>query len=224
MSLNILCIESSTDYGSVAISSDDKILDREIAVPRQHSVYMLPLVEELLAESGLRKCDLHAISFGRGPGSFTGIRFAISLAQAMGYALEIPLIPVSSLRVLAQRAWREHQCSQVLAALDARLRQVYWGCYEHDPQTNLMRVRGEERLEDPCQVEWPAELSHEWLGIGSGWDHYQDFLKGQWTAGGYPKAFDMATIARYEYQQGHLGSVLEASPSYLRNHIAQAMV
>jgi tRNA threonylcarbamoyladenosine biosynthesis protein TsaB len=222
MSVRILAIETSTHYGSVALSCGDVILYREVEMPRQHSVWILPAIEALLAEADLKKTQLNAISFGRGPGSFTGIRLATSIAQVTALAWDIPVIPVSTLQTLAQQALREHQCDQVLAALDARLCQVYWGCYQRDPQTDLMRRWGEELLDDPQRIQWPAELPIPWKGIGSGWENYPEYLRGEWIAGGYPKAYDTVIIARDEYRQGHVVSALEVQPLYLRNQVAHA--
>ena len=221
MSVKILAIDTATDYGSVAITCDDEILQREIKAPRQHSVEILSMIDALLAEAGFKKTQLDAVSFGRGPGSFTGIRLATSIAQAIAFGLNIPIIPISTLQALAQRAWDEYQYDAVLVALDARLHQVYWGCYQRDTHTNMMLLWGDEQLESPQNIQWPKELSVVWKGIGNGWEHYKKHLKGEWIAGVYPKAYNIAAIARYEYQEGRILSALTVKPFYLRNQVAQ---
>jgi tRNA threonylcarbamoyladenosine biosynthesis protein TsaB len=224
MSLIILALESATEYGSIALSFEDRILTRASKAPKQHSLWILPAVEMLLAEAGLTKKQLNAISFGRGPGSFTGIRLAMSVAQTIAFALNIPVIPISTLQTLAQQAWRINRCTEVFAALDAKLHQVYWGHYRHNPDTGLMQSDSVERVEDPKQIEWSNVLRPARRGIGNGWELYPECFDGEVIAGCYPKAYDMITIARWSYQQGHVVSAAAVKPLYLRDKVAQVTV
>src|SRR6185312_8497502 len=109
MSLRILAIETATHLCSVALLLEGQILHQAITSPQQHSQRILPMLEHLLAEAGLSRSQLDVIAFGRGPGNFTGVRLATSVAQACAFALNRPLVPVSTLRSLAQRAWRLHR-------------------------------------------------------------------------------------------------------------------
>jgi tRNA threonylcarbamoyladenosine biosynthesis protein TsaB len=106
-----------------------------------------------------------AIAFGRGPGAFTGVRIAIGVVQGLAFALERPVLPVSNLAALAQGALREHGVQQVAAAIDARMDEVYWGCYR------ARRAKCAWSAEAVLPPErWLAGGSHgEWFGAGTGW-------------------------------------------------------
>ncbi len=103
---------------------------REAWAPREHGGLILPMLEQLLAEASLDGRSLDAIAFGRGPGAFTGLRLAAAVAQGLGYAWGVPLIPVSDLRALAARVLPADAPGRALVCQDARMAEVYWGCFE----------------------------------------------------------------------------------------------
>ncbi len=105
------------------------MLERYALAPRQHAALMLPMIESLLLEAGLTVKQLDAIAFGRGPGSFTGVRIAASMVQGIAFAAELPVVPVSTLAALALGGMRESNLPRVMAAMDARKDEIYWGCY-----------------------------------------------------------------------------------------------
>ena len=223
--VKILALDTSLEACSAAILVGDEILSRFQIAPAQHTQLILPMVAELLAQAELKLTGLDAIAFGAGPGSFTGLRIACGVAQGLGFGAGLPLIPISSLRALAQGAQREYQAAAVLAAFDARLAETYWGYYEADPE-GLMQAIIPDQLSKPETVFLPAEHSGNCYGLGLGWQSYSEVLKplaAQMTAIDplkYPDAQDIAKLALTEYLAGYLCTPEEAQPFYLRNEVA----
>ncbi len=125
----LLALDTATEACSVALLHDGRVLSHYEVIPRMHAQRLLPMIKDLLAEAGVALSAVDGIAFGRGPGAFTGVRIAIGVVQGLAFALERPVLPVSTLAVLAQRALREQGAQQVAAAIDARMDEVYWGCY-----------------------------------------------------------------------------------------------
>ena len=135
---NFLAIEAASDSCSVALSCNGTRISRIEAAPRMHSRLLYPMLNDVMNEAGIRPNQLDAVVFGNGPGSFTGLRIAASTAQGIGFACDIPLIGVSTLQAMAQQAFIEHQQTQVLAIMDARMNELYLGQYALDSHTGLM--------------------------------------------------------------------------------------
>src|SRR5437016_3154595 len=120
--MKLLAFDTATEVCSVAVWMDGRVHEREERGTR-HSERLLLLVDEVRADGGLALADLDAIAFGRGPGSFTGLRIAAGAAQGLAFGADIPVTPVSTLAAIAESA----AADRVLAAIDARMQQVYWG-------------------------------------------------------------------------------------------------
>ena len=185
--MKLLALETSTEACSVAISLDGKIHER-VDHGQHHSDVILGMVQEVLAESGLSLKQLDAIAFSRGPGSFTSLRIGAGVAQGLAFGADLPVIPVSSLAVLAQGV----DAPKVLAAFDARMNQVYWGAYVRDDK-GLMRLTGTEIVIVPAAVPLPEGSG--WVGAGSGWDQCAAVLTArlgshvsEWRKQVFPKA------------------------------------
>ena len=224
MTTRILAIETSSAACSAALSVDGAVEERYALAPRQHAALILPMIESLLAESGSGVGELDAIAFGRGPGSFTGVRIAASIVQGIAFGADKPVIPVSTLAVLALGGLRESSGSRVMAALDARKSEVYWGCFEKSGDTVLLR--GDECVCSPAEVPLPAAV--DWVAAGSGWAAYADVLMQRLGAQVVrvlpdlePRAGDVARLALGEYQYGRLLKPEEAVPVYLRDNVAE---
>ena len=131
--MNILAIDTSTDVASVALDVHGIIYSDEQGGLRQHAQLLLPMIEQLLARADLSFSQLDGIAFGRGPGSFTGLRIACSVAKGLAYAHDVPLYPVSSLAAIADEVYHTDQsCDSshsILSMIDARMHQVYWGYF-----------------------------------------------------------------------------------------------
>ena len=145
----LLALDTATEACSVALLHDGRVLSHYEVAPRMHAQRLLPMIQQLLGEAGIAASALDAIAFGRGPGAFTGVRIAIGVVQGLAFALDRPVLPVSNLAVLAQRALREQGATQVAAAIDARMDEVYWGCYRAEAGEMRGQELGVEQPEPP---------------------------------------------------------------------------
>ena len=220
----ILAIEAATDACSAALLVDETVYERFEIAPRQHVALMLPFVESLLADAGTSLGQLDAVAFGCGPGSFTGVRIAAGLTQGIAFGAGLPVIPVSTLAALAQGAVREHGAKAVLAALDARMQEVYWGAFRTDAE-GLVEGVGEERVCAPDTVDCPQQ--GDWVGVGSGWDTYAGLLAPRCSVPAtrvhvkqHPHATDVARLAARAFAQSKALAPEQAIPVYLRNNVA----
>ena len=143
----LLALDTATEACSVALLHDGKVISHYEVIPRLHAQRLLPMIKDLLAEAAVPLSALDAIAFGRGPGAFTGVRIAVGVVQGLAFALDRPVLPISNLAVLAQRALREQGAKQVAAAIDARMDEVYWGCYR--AENGEMRLQGIEAVLAP---------------------------------------------------------------------------
>ncbi|TKJ68452.1 tRNA (adenosine(37)-N6)-threonylcarbamoyltransferase complex dimerization subunit type 1 TsaB [Pseudomonas viridiflava] len=216
----LLALDTATEACSVALLHDGKVLSHYEVIPRLHAQRLLPMIKDLLAEACIAISALDAIAFGRGPGAFTGVRIAIGVVQGLAFALERPVLPVSNLAVLAQRAFRERGVSQVAAAIDARMDEVYWGCYRETG--GEMRLVGAEAVMAPELAALPADITGEWFGAGTGWGYAERIpvaLSGH-DAGLLPHAQDLLTLATFAWQRGEAVQADDAQPVYLRDKVA----
>ncbi|MEH2921189.1 tRNA (adenosine(37)-N6)-threonylcarbamoyltransferase complex dimerization subunit type 1 TsaB [Samsonia erythrinae] len=225
MSTRILALDTATEACSVALWNEGEIHSLFDVCPREHTQRILPMVQQVLAESGLTLRDLDALAFGQGPGSFTGVRIGIGIAQGLALGADLPLIGVSSLATMAQGAFRLTQATRVLAAIDARMGEVYWCAYQRDAAGHWYG-EAEEAVLKPEQVQrLTASLSGEWTTVGTGWETYPELAdpstlvltKSEMLL---PQAQDMLPLACRLWQSGKAVSVEQAQPRYLRNEVA----
>ncbi|MCF5165271.1 tRNA (adenosine(37)-N6)-threonylcarbamoyltransferase complex dimerization subunit type 1 TsaB [Pseudomonas congelans] len=216
----LLALDTATEACSVALLHDGKVLSHYEVIPRLHAQRLLPMIKSLMAEAGIAMSALDAIAFGRGPGAFTGVRIAIGVVQGLAFALERPVLPVSNLAVLAQRAYREHGVSQVASAIDARMDEVYWGCYHESG--GEMRLLGDEAVMAPELAALPAHASGEWFGAGTGWGYAERIpvIPAGHDAGLLPHAQDLLTLATFAWHRGEALPADDAQPVYLRDKVA----
>jgi len=219
--MKLLAVDSATEACSAALSIDGRISERWILEPRAHARRLLSMVDSICQEADIRIAQLDALAFGCGPGSFTGLRIAASLAQGMAFGADIPVLPVSTLATIAQSAVAEG-VDGVLVAIDARMQEVYWGRYRRGEQR--MEAMGEELVCSPEAVPLPAE--GRWLGLGTGWAAYADGLMSR--AGPLlsamddqrlPRASDMLALGAVDFHAGKALPAEQAQPVYLRNQV-----
>lgn len=233
--MRLLALDTSTDACSVALLDGERLSERYELAPRVHAERVLPMLEALLAEAGLGLRDLDALAFGRGPGSFTGVRIATGLAQGLALGAGLPVVPVSSLAALAHGLGRRHGPGRVLAALDARMDEVYWGLYDC-PRPGEARGLLEEQVCAPERVHLPTALSAEalasgqsWRGAGSGWARYEHALRAALPEVALiepalaPRAADIALLAAEALARGEALDCAAALPVYLRDRVVQTV-
>ncbi|MDR3434462.1 MAG: tRNA (adenosine(37)-N6)-threonylcarbamoyltransferase complex dimerization subunit type 1 TsaB [Rouxiella aceris] len=230
MSTRILAIDTATEACSVALytrsSSNDsgETLAYFELCAREHTQRILPMVQQILAQAGLTLNQLDALAFGRGPGSFTGVRIGIGMAQGLAFGAELPLLPISTLQTMAQGAYRQTGAQRVLAAIDARMGEVYWGEYIRDAQGEWQGEASEAVLKPEQLVERSAALSGQWATVGTGWVTYPqllgstavELLDGKMLL---PHAEDMLPLAFAAWDRGIRVSAEQAEPTYLRNEV-----
>lgn len=223
--MKLLAIETATEACSVALYIDGAVSWRYQVAPREHSRLLVPMLDELLAEAQLALGQLDAVAFGRGPGAFTGVRIAASAIQGIAFGAGLPVVPVSSLAAIAQGMQRELGAARVLAAIDARMSEIYWGAFQFGAD-GALACRGEEGVLAPEHVPLPTESG--WCGAGSGWDTYADVLQQRlgarvdvWQADRFPHARDIAVLAAHDFTHGLALAADQALPVYLRDQVVR---
>ena len=218
--MKILAIDTATEACSVALLDQGHCHEIFEIIPRQHTERVLPMVDKLLKEAGISLSQIDALAFNCGPGSFTGVRVGTSVVQGLAFSCDLPVIPVSGLAALAQLAFREKKKEKVLSAIDARMKEIYWGCYR--VESGLMQLVSEERVSPVTEIVKQGE----WHCQGSGWDSFQSELNqsalvniSSFTLQCFPHAQDVAILAADLYKQGKTVRAEDAVPSYIRDEV-----
>lgn len=222
--MKLLALDTSADACSVALLIGDELISRYQIAPRQHAELVLPMCHELLAAAGIGLTQLDALVLARGPGAFTGLRIATAVVQGLALGADRPVVTVSSLVAVAQRAWREHGAHKVLAGFDARLQEVYWLACQLD-DCGMMQAVAEEQVCLPQQIALPS--GDDWFGAGSAWSYYAaelESLLGQqcrrWQGDCLPHAQDVVHLGQAGFNRGELLSAAQVAPVYLRDNVA----
>ncbi len=220
--MRILALETSTEYCSVALWLDGAIVERSDLAVQKHSEMLIAMLGALLDDAGLGVRDMDGIAFGKGPGSFTGVRIACGAAQGLAFGASLPVAGICTLEALAEASGKE----RVIAALDARMGEIYHAAYEkHDGA--WMEV-SEPRLCKPEDA--PPVQGNDWFGAGSGFamhgktlnNRYAGQLQGM-DAAAIPQAAAIAVLGAAQFAQGHGMDAAEALPLYLRDKVALKM-
>lgn len=223
----LLAIDTATEACSCALLHQGQLIERHIVMPRGHAEQLLPMVDALLAESGVPLAALEAIAVTRGPGAFTGVRIAVSLAQGLAFGLDVPVVPVSTLAVMAHGARalaRQHGASLLVPALDARMSELYLAAWRLDEDT-LEPVQA-DCLVPPAACQWPW-LDQPWLALGHGWDYLPAMpslprppvaVERDWL----PRASWLAERAAQDWAAGVRVPAEQLEPVYLRDQVAWA--
>ncbi|ATZ11762.1 yeaZ-like M22 peptidase [Erwinia amylovora ACW56400] len=225
MSTRILAIDTATEACLVALLNNQQQLACFELCAREHTQRILPLVQQLLQEGGVALNELDALAFGRGPGSFTGVRIGIGIAQGLALGAGIPLIGISTLKTMAQSAWRRQGATRVLAAIDARMGEVYWAEYQRDERGIWHGEESEAVLKPEAVLQRMAALSGQWACVGTGWKAWPqlagfDRLDLRVTEVELPCAEDMLPLAQQALSEGLTLAPEHAEPTYLRNDVA----
>ncbi len=215
--MKILAVETSTEYCSVALWQDGTVSERSELVGQRHSEVLMAMVDALLKGAGLRVKQLDGIAFGKGPGSFTGVRIACGVAQGLALGADLGVVGVCTLEALAEASGKE----KVIAAIDARMSELYLAVYER-------RNDAWAAVVEPCLCKAecaPVVAGDGWFGAGSGFAaadlqvHYGGQLTGM-DAQAVPQAAAVARLAAKEFAAGKAVDAALALPLYLRDKVA----
>jgi tRNA threonylcarbamoyladenosine biosynthesis protein TsaB len=229
--VKILAIDTATENCSAALLINGQLTVREELLKRGHAERILPMVEELLRTADVALRALSAVAFGCGPGAFTGVRLAASVTQGLAFGADLPVVPISDLRALAQRVLDDESLAErVLVCNDARMHEVYSGSFARGAAGLAVAV-DEERLSRPDAVplpkHWSGASGSALFAAGSGFAAYpelraavgsvvRDIREGLW-----PRAAEIARLAVSEVEAGRALTAAEALPVYLRDNVAQ---
>ncbi|MCH2057200.1 MAG: tRNA (adenosine(37)-N6)-threonylcarbamoyltransferase complex dimerization subunit type 1 TsaB [Thalassotalea sp.] len=226
--MNLLAIDASTEACSVALLHNDKITSKFELCPQSHSIVLLPMVDELLKQTGTQLNDFDALVYGRGPGSFTGVRIGIGVAQGLAFAADLPTIGVSTMQAMAQQVLVQYKQQKASVAIDARMSEVYCSQYKVD-EAGVMQLIGEEKVLPPEMfaehLSGLAASEQKVFGAGTGWNAYQanfetlcqniDNIEVQ-----YPNAEFMLPLAEQLFEKGETQPAEQAQPVYVRDTVS----
>ena len=217
----LLALESSGSACSVALQRGDVLYQRQSFSPRAHTRLLLPMVHEVLLESGVELAEVEALAFSAGPGSFTGLRIAFGIVQGLAFSHDIPVIPVPTLEAIAE-AGRAHfplrVGDRILPALDARKDEIYWGSYRVTEGGGLVEEQ-DNIVSSAAEVAAAGTIA---VGLGDGW-RYADAIAVQ------PQQVDadfvltapaVLTLAQQRFAMGKAQAAHEAELVYIRDEIA----
>lgn len=178
--LNVLCVDTSTEACSVAVLCQNEkqqvVTDQFMFAPREHTTKILPTVQAVLQQADLKLADIDVVAYGRGPGSFTGVRIGISIAQGLAYGIEKPMVGVSTLQAMAQQAYKEEQVSDVYAAIDARMGEVYFAHYQLHNELMVL-VEQEVVIKPDALLALALDVAKNSVLVGSGWGAYPQLIE-----------------------------------------------
>jgi tRNA threonylcarbamoyladenosine biosynthesis protein TsaB len=229
--VNYLGIDASTEACSVALQVNTKLYSCYDLCPQSHSLQLLPMVDKLFKEANITLAQCNGLIFGRGPGSFTGVRIGVGVAQGLAFAADLPVVGISSLQAMAQLAFMKHKQNKVLSVIDARMGEVYNGYFELD-ENNIMQEK--ELADQNCEAVTAPELLKSRLtnvvtepiyGVGTGWDAYKEHLSALKSNEGtpdilFPSAEAMLILGKASLEQGKGVSAENAQPVYVRDTVS----
>ena len=220
---NILALDTSSSTCSVALLANNKVNVLHEVSSHQQEKYILSFIAQLLSFANCSFTQLDAVAFGCGPGSFTGVRIACSVAQALGLAASIPLISVSSLAILAQTAFQQKGWECVLVAVDAHIKEIYWAIYELD-SNGVMRLQGREHLSQPSYVHIPKVGQYYAVGNGCAFLPLDQLSICDFDGSLLPCAKSLFPLAEWYREKGGVVLPAEAYPVYLTSECSDSKI
>lgn len=220
---NILALDASTELCSVALLQNGHLLEEMSDQPRSHADKLLPMVDSVLAQAGIKLRDVDAIAFGAGPGSFTGLRICLGVVQGLAFGADLPVVGVSSLEAMALATKNCHPAQELfVAAIDARMSEVYWAAYTASDsgvrQAVAPQVAPIDKAEKYLQQLISGRLA---AGAGTGWallPESRKLLQGC-DEKACPQAAAVAYLGKCRFEGGHWTNAMSAEPVYLRSEI-----
>ncbi len=223
--MKYIAIDASTEACSVALMVNEKVYSRYEFCPQSHSLVLLPMIDDVLKEANITVQELDGLIFGRGPGSFTGVRIGIGVAQGLAFSADLPVVGVSTLQTMAQQAFELYKPTQVISAIDARMSEVYSGIFEADAQGIMQPLCDESVLAPELLANHYQSYSSKAYAVGTGWDAYNSELSGLKSQESspeilFPNAKAMLTIGIHLFKQGKGTSAENAQPVYVRDTVS----
>jgi tRNA threonylcarbamoyladenosine biosynthesis protein TsaB len=226
--MRILALDTATPACSAALLTDGIAISRELETERGHAEHILLMIDEVLVQGRAALKEVDALAFGRGPGAFTGVRLAASVAQGLAFGARLPVVPVSDLAAVAQRALDlDRRIDHVLVCNDARMQEVYWACFDRDTN-GLASLTGAEHVSGGSTIELPAQWRGLIGGAGRGFRVYPEIRAAlELKLVGIqedllPRALEIARLALPEVLAGRLRRAEEAIPVYVRDDVTRA--
>lgn len=217
----VLALETATAACSAAIWLDGAVFEEYRIVPRRHNDEILGMVDRVTAAAGVTQRQLDGVAVGVGPGSFTGLRIGVGVAQGIAFAMDIPTMAISTLRAMAARAYREYQLRHVLAVLGARRDEVYWAAYEDTVALTPERASRSVDVVLPAPGEWSA------CGPGCELGAFSQSVRERLVsvkADLFPTAWDVATLGASALADGETRAPHEIEPVYLSGRAGWKML
>ncbi len=218
--MNILALDTATEACSVALDTGEQRFSRFEVCPQQHSQKLLPMVDEVLHEAGTVLANVDLLAYGRGPGSFTGVRIATGMIQGLALGSGLSVAGISTLQAMAQQAIEDHGSKRVAAAIDARMSEVYFALF--DNIDGIATLIGEEQVCAPRDAAELLQDRSEFTCVGTGWEAYTElstFISDSPVSVRYPNASAMLTLAKKAKENGEITDVMGVSPVYLRDKV-----
>jgi tRNA threonylcarbamoyladenosine biosynthesis protein TsaB len=221
--MKLLAIDTSSHACSVALQVGDKLHDKHVVEPREHTRILVPMIDELLQDAGVQLSDLDAVVLGNGPGSFIGMRIGASVAQGICYGAGLGIVPVSSLAAVAAEAIEEHGADRVLVAQDARMHEVYLGRFRRDTD-DLPLACGDEEIRKIGSFD---DLADEYVAAGGAWQKFPELLAeneewiGRFVEIDVPRARHLLRSGVRALDNGGAIAPGALLPSYIRVKVAE---
>lgn len=217
----ILVLDTATEACSVALSHQGKTTYLAELSPRTHTQRILPMIDELLTQAAISLDQVDVLGFGRGPGSFTGVRVGVGIAQGLAMGAQLPVAPISNLLAMAEAAYQQQGAKEVIALIDARMNEVYFAQYRYTD--NGWQEIVAEQVCSPESAIAQFQLEIQPVVVGTGWQAYDAFTKADLAVKpsdiDLPSAQFMLPLVQQAITQHQLQSAIEIEPVYLRNEV-----
>lgn len=217
----ILALDTATEACSVSLRHNGNVTTLNEISPRTHTQRILPMIDELLTQAKIKIKDVDFLVFGRGPGSFTGVRVGVSVAQGLALGAELPVVSVSNLKTMAEEAYQRFGYENVIALIDARMSEVYFAQFIR--HGNEWQEVVPEQVCSPEKAISQFNVSEKVMVVGTGWAAYSQFgeqnLPFEISEITLPSAEYMLFIAENEIGKGNVQSAFDIEPIYLRNEV-----
>lgn len=221
MNKTIFALDTATEACSVALLYNGCVSVLNEISPRTHTQSILPMVDELLSNANISLNEVDFLAFGRGPGSFTGVRVAASVAQGLAMGANLPVIAVSNLKTMAEEAYQKLGAKRVIALIDARMNEVYFAQFERDG--NEWNEIVTEQVCSPEKAIRQFQIERDVFVVGTGWEAYSQFSEQKLpflvSDIHLPNAEYMLALALIDIQKGNTITSFEIEPVYLRNEV-----